>query len=148
MKIYFASDHNGYYLKDKLKLFLARYPQYEVIDEGNKTLNPDDDFPNFAFRAVREIINNPDSLGVFICGSGQGMSMAANRFKGIRASLCWNKSEAIDARHDDNSNVLCLSSKFISVKENEDILWTWLNTEYSKASRFNRRIRELDQYGS
>ena len=90
---------------------------------------------------------NVNSRGILICGSGQGMCMAANRFKGIRASLCWNVDEARAARNDDNSNVLCLSSRFTSIEDAEIIVNTWLTTAFDEAPRFIRRLSELDKLG-
>ncbi|MCL5112920.1 MAG: RpiB/LacA/LacB family sugar-phosphate isomerase [Patescibacteria group bacterium] len=148
MNIYFAADHNGYYLKDQLIDYIGKFGEYSPIDVGNQDYDKNDDFPNYAFRAINKILNDKDSVGVFICGSGQGMAMAANRFKNIRASLCWNTSEAIDSRNDDNANVLCFSSKQTSLKQAKTILTVWLSSEFSKAPRFIRRINELDQFGS
>jgi ribose 5-phosphate isomerase B len=76
---------------------------------------------------------------------GQGMCMAANRFKGIRASLCWNLNEARSARNDDDSNVLCLSSKYMSLDEAGSVMATFLATPFAGAPRFVRRIEQLDQ---
>ena len=73
--------------------------------------------------------------------------MAANRFKGIRASLCWNLQEARAARNDDDSNVLCVSSRYQSLKDAEAIITTWLTTPFAGAERFKRRLSQLDQLG-
>ena len=148
MNIYFAADHNGYYLKDQLIDYLKKFKEFNVIDDGNLVFEKNDDFPNYAFKTIHKILNDKNAKGVFICGSGQGMAIAANRFKNIRASLCWNKEEAIDSRNDDDSNVLCFSSKQTSFNQAKDILTVWLNTEFAKAPRFIRRINELDQFGS
>ena len=146
MKIFLGTDHNGLELKQALKDFLER-AGYEVVDEGNTKLNPEDDFPVFAGRVVSAMLasDEADPRGILICGSGQGMCMAANRFKGIRAALCWNTKEAHAARNDDNSNVLCLSSRSTSTAKAEEIVSVWLNTAFAGASRFNRRLKELDQ---
>jgi ribose 5-phosphate isomerase B len=147
MKIYLGADHNGFELKAKLKSFLERCG-YEVADEGDIALHPEDDFPQFASRVCTKLLNdNSDARGILICGSGQGMCMAANRFKGIRASLCWNASEARSSRNDDNSNVLCLSSSSLSETETERVVQTWLNTPFAGAPRFKRRLQELDRIG-
>ena len=73
--------------------------------------------------------------------------MAANRFKGIRASLCWNQDEARSARNDDDSNVLCLSAKYTSIEDAEAIVNTFLNTPFAGADRFKRRLQQLDELG-
>jgi ribose 5-phosphate isomerase B len=146
MIIYLASDHNGLELKGYLLNFL-QMGGYSVEDVGDKKLNPEDDFPVFASKAVNAIKNSPedaDPRGILICGSGQGMCMAANRFEGIRAALCWNITEARSARNDDNSNVLCLSASSTSTKEAEAIVNAWLNTPFAAATRFIRRLKQLD----
>lgn len=148
MKIFIGADHNGFDFKRDLTEAL-KLAGHEIIDEGDITVDPNDDFPQFASKVVHELLasNDPEAKGVLICGSGQGMCMAANRFKGIRASLCWNLNEARAARNDDDSNVLCLSSKYLSLEEAGSILATWLATPFAGAPRFVRRIQQLDQLG-
>ena len=148
MKIYLGADHNGFELKKHLYEFLLR-SGYDVIDAGDLKLDPQDDFPQFAGRAVTGLLaeDDPQSRAILICGSGQGMCMAANRFKGIRASLCWNLSEARSARNDDDSNVLCLSASSTDTAKAQAILSTWLHTPFAGAPRFKRRLQELDQLG-
>ena len=128
MKIYLGADHNGYQYKQDLASAL-RNAGHEVIDDGNNSIDPNDDFPQFAGRVVNDLLNDPDTdaKGLLVCGSGQGMVMAANRFKGIRASLCWNLEEARASRNDDDSNVLCLSSRYLSIDEAQSIVTTFLN---------------------
>ena len=146
MKIYIGSDHNGYQYKQDLAAGL-RNAGHEVIDDGNAIIDPNDDFPQFAGKVVNDLLveADPDAKGLLICGSGQGMCMAANRFKGIRASLCWNLEEARASRNDDDSNVLCLSSRYLSIDEAQVIVSTFLQTPFAGAPRFTRRIQELDQ---
>ena len=145
MKIYIGADHNGFDFKREISEFLRR-SGYEVIDDGDAKRDKDDDFPQFAGRVVSSLLadGDPESRGILICGSGQGMCMAANRFNGIRASLCWNIEEARAARNDDDSNVLCLSSRHLSIQDTLPIVTTWLQTPFAGAARFKRRIRELD----
>jgi ribose 5-phosphate isomerase B len=146
MKIFIGADHNGFEYKQQLSEALKQ-AGHEVIDDGDLTINPDDDFPQFASKVVNELLasNDPEAKGILVCGSGQGMCMAANRFKGIRASLCWNPNEARSARNDDDSNILCLSSKYTSLDEAGTIMATFLSTPFAGAPRFIRRIKELDE---
>lgn len=145
MKIYIGADHNGFDLKEKLEDFLRR-SGHEVVDAGDVKRDPDDDFPQFAGRACNMLLGDtdPTAKAILICGSGQGMCMAANRFKGIRASLCWNLSEAQLARNDDDANVLCLSARSLDTKQAEAIVTTWLATPFAGAPRYKRRIAQLD----
>jgi ribose 5-phosphate isomerase B len=146
MKIYIGADHNGFNFKKQISEYLTSLNN-EVVDGGDVKLDPDDDFPRFASRVVHKILGDEGSVGILICGSGQGMCMAANRYKGIRASLCWNVKEAHDARNDDNSNVLCLSANQMSLADLKQIINVWLNTPFAKAPRFVRRLQELDSLG-
>jgi ribose 5-phosphate isomerase B len=148
MKIYLGSDHNGFSFKKRITDHLISLG-HQVIDTGDLKLDPDDDFPKFAAHAVDQLLsdNDPDSRSILICGSGQGMVMAANRFKHIRASLCWNVKEAHDARNDDDSNVLCLSANQLTIGQTEQIISVWLKTPFAAAPRFIRRLKELDSLG-
>lgn len=145
MKIYIGADHNGYELKEKLEAFLKK-SGHTVVDEGGQK-DPNDDFPHFAGRVVSVLLadDDRDARGLLICGSGQGMCMAANRFKGIRASLCWNLDEARLARNDDDANVLCLSARSLDDAQAQAIVSTWLSTPFAGATRYKRRISQLDQ---
>jgi ribose 5-phosphate isomerase B len=146
MKIYLGADHNGFEFKKELASFLV-HAGYDVVDDGGLTFSKEDDFPQFAGKVAASLLGDGDkeSRGILVCGSGQGLSMAANRFKGIRASLCWNLDEARSARNDDDSNVLCLSSKYLSLEDTKSIVMTWLNTPFAGAPRFIRRLQQLDQ---
>lgn len=148
MKIYIGADHNGFDMKNELveKLMAAGY---SVVDEGDNALKPEDDFPQFAARVViaMKSSDDEDARGILICGSGQGMCMAANRYRGIRASLVWSIEEAHASRNDDDSNVLCLPSRYMTVPEALRIAETWLATPFAGAARYKRRIKELDRLG-
>ena len=148
MKVFLGADHNGFELKQQVREALER-SGHEVFDEGDVRLQPDDDFPQFAERVVRvmQAENDKSVRGILICGSGQGMCMAANRFKGIRASLVWEVGEAYAARNDDDSNVLCLPARSIDAKEAVAIVEAWLATPFAGAARFKRRLKQLDDLG-
>ena len=148
MKIYLGSDHRGFMLKEKVFAYLVKNG-YDVQDVGGVELNPDDDFPQFAQAAALKVIgdDSKDPRAILICGGGQGMCMAANRFKGIRASVIWDAFEAKMTRNDNDSNVLCLPARIL---EDDEAAWkgiieTWLNTPYANAPRFNRRNAQLDE---
>jgi ribose 5-phosphate isomerase B len=148
MRVLLAADHNGFELKDHLRSFLTQ-AGYDVVDEGDRKLDPNDDYPQFAARAVAALkaSHDPESRAILICGSGQGMCMAANRYRTIRASLCWDEVEARAARNDDDSNVLCLPARYIGMNQAEAIAKVWLETAYARAPRFMRRVREMDELG-
>ena len=148
MKIYLGSDHRGFALKEKVFAYLAK-SGYAVEDVGGRELNPDDDFPQFAAAAALRVIGDgeDDPRAILICGGGQGMCMAASRFKGIRASVIWDAHEARMTRRDNNSNVLCLPARVLEDNEAawKGIVETWLNTAYTDAPRYNRRNAQLDE---
>lgn len=148
MKIFIGSDHNGFHLKQDVFSYLVKHG-YEVEDVGDGTPDPNDDFPEFAQAAALKVIGSEDSdpRGILICGSGQGMCMAANRFKGIRASIVWDVHEAKLTRNDNDSNVLCLPARYIRSEDAEwqGILETWLNTPFAAAPRYKRRNAQLDE---
>lgn len=147
-KIFIGADHNGFELKTKLKDYLQR-GGYEVVDCGDEQLHPDDDFPQFASKVVESMISDPsyDVRGILVCGSGQGMCMAANRFKGIRAALGYDQEAVRSARNDDDCNVLALPSHDLSFEQAVGIAETWLITPFAAAPRFKRRIQEMDRLG-
>jgi len=148
MKIYLGADHNGFELKKQLLEYLRRN-HYEVSDEGDMSLDPEDDYPVFASKVVAAMrsSSDPEPRGILICGSGQGICIAANRFKGIRASVCHSADEARSGRNDDDTNVLCLPARQVDHSQAETILYAWLNTGFAGAPRFKRRIVELDELG-
>jgi ribose 5-phosphate isomerase B len=148
MKIFIGSDHNGFHLKQDVFSYLVKHG-YDTEDVGDETPDPNDDFPEFAQAAALKVIGSEDDdpRGILICGSGQGMCMAANRFKGIRASVVWDVHEAKLTRNDNDSNILCLPARYI---RNEDAEWqgiieTWLNTPFAAAPRYKRRNAQLDE---
>jgi len=150
MKIFLGSDHNGFHLKEKLFAYLVKHG-YDVQDVGDRELDPDDDFPEFAQAASLKIIGEEgDARAILLCGGGQGMAMAANRFRGIRASVVWDAFEAKMTRNDNDSNVLCIPSRIFD--ETDDAAWegiveTWLNTPFASAPRYKRRNAQLDELG-
>lgn len=146
MKIYLGSDHNGFYFKQKIEDFLTKN-NYLIDDLGDKKLDPQDDYPIFAQKVVNRVLasSDLDPRGILLCGSGQGMMIAANRIKGIRACLGWSVEAAKDSRNDEDSNILCLPAWVLDNNESFDIIKQWLDTPFSDAPRHIRRIRELDE---
>ncbi len=153
MKIFLGSDHNGFHLKEKVFAYLSKNG-FDVEDVGDQVLDQDDDFPEFAAQAAIKVIGSEDDdpRAILLCGGGQGMAMAANRFRGIRASVIWDEHEAKMARHDNDSNVLSLPARLFEDGNDAggDQLWktiihTWLTTPFAGAERFRRRNRQIDE---
>ena len=150
MKVFLGADHQGYHLKEKIEAYLAKRG-YDVADVGSHELDPSDDFPQFAQMAATKVLGedeHDDPRAILICGGGQGMCMAANRFRGIRASVIWDSYEARMTRHDNNSNVLCLPSRVLDDDAElwKDIIDTWLTTPYADAPRYKRRNAKIDEF--
>ena len=148
MKIYLGADHQGFAMKERVFAYLAKRG-YDVEDVGDKELDPSDDFPEFAQMAALKVLGETDSdpRAILLCGGGQGMCMAANRFRGIRASVIWDAYEAKMTRNDNDSNVLCLPSRVLEDDEKtwQDIIDTWLETPFAAAARYKRRNAQIDE---
>jgi ribose 5-phosphate isomerase B len=149
MKVFLGADHQGYHLKEKVEAYLSKR-KVDVEDIGAHELDPVDDFPQYAQMAVMKILGEDektDPRAILVCGGGQGMCMAANRFKGIRASVVWDSFEAKMTRNDNDSNVLCLPARLLDDEAAlwQDIIDTWLKTPFANAPRYRRRNMELDE---
>lgn len=150
MKIYLGADHGGYALKEQVEKYL-RQAGYEVEDEGNHVLDPDDDYPQFAAKVAVSVLTSadPEPRGIIVCTGAQGVAIAANRHKGIRASVVWDVHEAKMTRNDNDSNVLCLSGRLMGADPElwHEVVAMWLKTPFSRAARHHRRVQELDRLG-
>src|SRR3972149_11533832 len=113
MKICIGSDHRGYALK---KFMMHALPAFEWSDVGSHSAERTDD-PLYAQYVCKKVVSGAADFGVLICGSGVGMTIAANRFKGIYAALCWNEDVACVARQDDGTNILVLPSDFVTKEQ-------------------------------
>lgn len=150
MKLFIGADHGGFYLKEKIEAYLSKQG-YDWGDVGDAELDPADDFPQFAQMAALKVLGEDektDPRAILICTGGQGMAMAANRFKGIRAAVIWDSFEAHECRNDNNANVLCLPARVLDTKDEawKDIIDTFLKTPFAGATRFVRRNAELDAF--
>src|SRR5687767_3395613 len=114
MDIHLGSDHAGFELKQQLKNYLAE-KGHHVIDHGCYTTDRAD-YPDHAHKVAVAVLADPNSLGMIMCGSGNGINMAANRHKGIRSALCWNAEVAALARQHNDANVMALPSRFMDFK--------------------------------
>ncbi len=148
--IFIASDHRGYNLKEKVKLWLAEWNQ-EFEDLGNDRLDPEDDYPDFAILVVRRVKERESErteekvLGVVICGSGVGVDIAANRSAGVRCGLGFSVEQIKKAREDDDINCLALAADFLDEETAKNIVKTFLGTEFSSEEEKKRRIEKLDR---
>lgn len=138
MKLYIASDHAGYALKEELKVL---HNDIDWIDLGT-TSDARVDYPDYADKLAKAIISDPKLMGVLICGSGQGMAIKANRHPQIRAALCWNEDIAILSRGHNDANVLCLGARHTAADHAADILTAFINAEF-EGGRHQDRVNKL-----
>ena len=145
--IYFASDHAGFELKNKLIGYVRDELDYEVVDCGAYTFDAEDDFTDFIAKAAREVSVHPHSSKAIILGSsGQGEAMMANRFHDVRAAVYYGGDEDIirlSRKHND-ANVLSLGARFLAVKEAQKAVALWLATPHNPVTKYDRRIEELE----
>ena len=138
--IIMASDHRGYLLEEELKTFFNQ-ENIITIDVGTYSKEPVD-YPDYAKLGIEKVLENKNNVGIFICGSGIGMSIAANRNPKIRAALCYNTTMASLARKDNDANVLCLPGSFIKKKKAIQIIKVFLTTSF-EGGRHARRLKKI-----
>jgi len=140
VKIVIAADHGGFEFKGPITKSLVAQG-FEVEDVG--CFSPDSvDYPDFAEKAVARILNNDCQMGILICGTGIGMSIAANRHRSIRAANCFNVYTARMSREHNNANVLCLGARVLDVETAIEMVRVWLNTPFA-GGRHQKRIAKL-----
>jgi len=142
--IYLGADHAGFDMKEKLKKFLIK-KDYEILDLGALKYKKEDDYPDYAKKVAKAIVKNKkkNAKGILVCGSGVGMTVAANRIKGVRAVSAYDTYSAKMARLDGDSNILSLRGRGISFNKTKKIINTWLKTGFSKKPRHIRRLRKI-----
>lgn len=136
-KIFIGSDHGGYNLKEKIKEVFSK-SGYEFEDVGTNTTESCD-YPVYAEKLAKKVVSE-NGRGILVCGTGIGMSIAANKFKGIRASHCTDTFSARMTREHNDSNVLCLGERITGQDLALDIVKIWLDTPFSNGERHVNRI--------
>lgn len=144
MRLFLGADHRGFAEKQRLVGALAA-KGYEVIDLGPTTMKPDDDFNDSAIAAARAVRENPDSKAILICGSAHGISIQANRFKGIRAIAGYTPELSKLGRLHNDANILCLSADFMRTESIDESVETFLTTAFLPEERYIRRNTRLDE---
>lgn len=141
--LYIGADHRGYKLKEALKVYLEEL-NFEFADLGALEIVPDDDYPDYAIKVAQKVSQNPkENRGILICGSGVGVDVVANKFKGVRSGLIFNPEQARMSRNDDNTNVLSLSADFTDENLAKEIVKVWLETPFSRLERHARRLEKI-----
>lgn len=145
MHIYLGADHRGFQLKDEILTWLQSQ-QISFTDFGAEKYDSEDDYNDYAKKVAIAITSNTndDDLGILLCGSGQGMAMQANRFKGVRAAICHSAAEAIEARGHNNANILVLSADE-NAHNYAEIINAFMTAQPIQAEKYQRRCRKLDE---
>lgn len=142
-KIYIGSDHAGFELKQDIKTYLEMM-SLDIEDVGVFSAKTTD-YPDIAKIAAKKIQRGHNVVGILICGTGIGMSMAANRFKGVRAAECTSEIMAEFSRRHNDANILCLGSRILNQVLAKQIVKRFLETEFEAEDRHKRRIRKMDK---
>lgn len=144
-KVYLGADHAGFELKEKIKWFLEKKG---IICEDVGTFDGEKsvDYPDFAFKLGERVAEEKDAKGILVCGAGIGMSIAANKVKGIRAALVYDDYGAKMSRQHNDANVICLRGRDFPASKALKLLWAWLNEEFGGEERHARRVGKIKEY--
>lgn len=140
MKIGIANDHAGFQLKNEIKPYLISQG-YEVIDYGSDS-DKSVDYPDYAHKLAFAVENNEVDFGISICGSGNGINIAANKHQGVRSALCWMPEIGRLARLHNNANICALPARFLNKQQAIEILDQFLNTTF-EGGRHENRIKKI-----
>ncbi len=143
MKIVIGSDHAGFKYKTIIAKLLIENG-YEVVDKGTFTEEPSD-YPDHAADVALALLNQEGERGILICGSSVGVSIAANKFKGIRAGVCHDTYSAHQSVEHDDVNVLCLGERVVGIELAKDIVFAFLKAKFSNEERHVKRLEKIRQ---
>ena len=145
MRVYLGADHAGFETKNLIAEHLTKQG-HEVIDCGAHTSDAEDDYPAFCIEAAQRTVNDPGSLGIVLGGSGNGEQIAANKVKGARCALAWSAETARLAREHNNAQLIGIGGRMHTEQQALEIGDAFLDQEWSRAERHQRRIDILAQY--
>ena len=139
-KVSLASDHAGFNLKEKIKKFLIK-KKIKGIDLGPKN-NNSVDYPDYAKKVAKNVSSKKSNIGILVCGSGTGMAMSANKFKKIRAVVCYNKASTRLSRQHNNANIMALGARLTKKTDTLKLVNVFLNTKF-EGGRHLRRVKKV-----
>lgn len=146
--LYIASDHAGFQLKKELTKYIQTELNRDLEDLGPEQFIQTDDFPDYAVPLAKQVAENPENMGILICGTGQGMCIAANKVKGAYAIVGYNIAATELGRRHNNANILCLPGTPASMDFTKAIIRKFLDTKFDGDERLvrrNKKIEELEQ---
>lgn len=144
MKVYIGADHRGYELKEKVSHWLKNN-SYEVVDLGADQIIPSDDYTIYAENVARRTNVESQARGILLCGSGHGVDIVANRFRGNRSIVGFNKQVVVQGREHENANILSLPAEWLDESEAVEIVKLFLETEFSGKQRYVRRNQAMSE---
>lgn len=139
-KIVIGSDHAGFEYKEAIKQYLVKN-NIEIIDVGTHSTESCD-YPDYAHAAAREIESGNVEVGILICGSANGVAITANKHQEIRAALCWQNEIASLARLHNDTNIICLPARFVTIDEAEEMVHTFITTDF-EGGRHQKRVEKI-----
>ena len=142
MRVAIGADHAGYDLKQEIARLLAA-DGHEAVDVGAHSLDADDDYPDFAIAVGESVRSGMAERGIVVCGSGVGSAVAANKLKGIRASVCHDTYSAGQGVEHDDLNVLCLGGRIVGISLATELVRAFLGASYNGGARFARRLNKV-----
>lgn len=142
MRISIGNDHAGVEYKNYIKEYLLA-KDMEVNNYGTDSLDSVD-YPDFAHPVSNDVNEEKSDLGILICGSGNGVCMTANKYKNVRAALCWNKELALLSKSHNNANIVCIPARFIEKEEALEIIKTFISQKF-EGGRHERRVNKISK---
>ena len=139
-KIFISSDHAGFNLKEQIKKKFSK--KYDFFDLGTKSSKVSVNYPKYAHNLCKKVSNNSKNMGILVCGSGMGMSMAANRHKKIRAAVCYSTKNTKLSRLHNNANIITLGSRLTKKNTAFKCISVFINTKF-EGGRHNKRVKKI-----
>ncbi len=142
MRVAIGADHGGYELKEELSALLSA-AGHEVVDVGAHTMDSSDDYPDFAAAVAKTVASKDAERGIMVCGSGVGASVASNKVKGARASVCHDTYSAHQGVEYDDMNVLCLGARIVGIELAREVATAFLSAQFTGEERHQRRLDKV-----
>ncbi len=142
MKVYLGADHGGFKLKEEIKKWLKEW-HFAFEDMGAFRFQDGDDYPDYAWPVAMKVGHEAKAFGILICRSGQGVCIVANKARGARAVIGWNEQSAHAARNDDDANILCLPSDYLTHDNARKVVHSFLTTKFDNDEKYKRRVDKV-----
>lgn len=148
MRVSIAADHGGFELKFTIVEWLKESGEHVIIDLGNEVYNENDDYPDFAERVAKNVTKGDSDRGILICGSGVGVSVAANKIRGAKAAVCHDLYSAHQGVEHDNMNIICLGAQIIDEEFAKELIIAFLKARFKPEHKYLRRLEKIKKLES